>query len=156
VTSYDVSINPSVVDDESMQSVKNNRHSLVESTIAVSPSYMHVWGKTKGEHIGWRNYKEWKAKCKNTDIPDAPETSFRRRKKEEMTAFDCEPTKDTAESDPIRHRDQVLGLLEQMIHDREFTRNPIVQHESELQITHKGVTRPFRILSVLYQELKDS
>ena len=22
-------------------------------------SYMHVWGKTKGEHIGWRNYKEW-------------------------------------------------------------------------------------------------
>jgi hypothetical protein len=67
-------------------------------------SYMHVWGKTKGEHIGWRNYKEWKAKCKNTDIPDAPEDRFRRWKKKEMTAFDCEPTKDTAESAPIRHR----------------------------------------------------
>jgi len=21
-------------------------------------SYMYMWGKTKGEHIGWRNYKE--------------------------------------------------------------------------------------------------
>jgi hypothetical protein len=40
-------------------------------------SYMHVWGKTKGEHIGWRNYKEWQAKCKNADIPDSPEASFR-------------------------------------------------------------------------------
>jgi hypothetical protein len=69
-------------------------------------SYMHVWGKTKGEHIGWRNYKECQTKCKNVDIPD--------------TAFDCEPTKDTTESAPIRHRDQVLGLLEQVIRDREF------------------------------------
>jgi hypothetical protein len=63
---------------------------------------MRVWGKTKGEHIGWRNYKEWKAKCKNADIPDAPEASFRRWKKKEMAAFDCEPTKDTAESAPIQ------------------------------------------------------
>jgi hypothetical protein len=67
---------------------------------------MHVWGKTKGEHIGWRNYEEWQTKCKNADIPDAPETIFRRWKKKEMASFDCEPTKDTTESAPIRHRDQ--------------------------------------------------
>jgi hypothetical protein len=67
-------------------------------------SYIHVWGKTKGEQIGWRNYKEWKGKCKNVDIPDTPETRFRRWQKKEMTAFDCEPTKDTSESSPIRHR----------------------------------------------------
>ena len=36
-------------------------------------SYMHVWGKTKGEHIGWGNHKEWQAKCKAAEIPDAPE-----------------------------------------------------------------------------------
>ncbi len=116
---------------------------------------MHVWGKTKGEHIGWRNYKEWEAKCKDAEIPDAPEARFRRWKKKEMSAFDCEPTKDTVESAPIRHRDQVLGLLEQVIRDREFAQKTIVQHESELQSTHKGVTRPFRILPAWYQELKD-
>ena len=27
-------------------------------------SYIHFWGKTKGEHIGWRNYKEWKTRGK--------------------------------------------------------------------------------------------
>ncbi len=58
-------------------------------------SYIHVWGKTKGERIGWRNYKEWQAKCKNADIPDAPEASFRRWKKKEMADFDCEPTKES-------------------------------------------------------------
>jgi hypothetical protein len=93
---------------------------------------MHVWGKTKGEHIGCRKYKEWKAKCKNTDIPDDPETRFRRWQKKEMTDFDCEPTQDTSEFVPIRHRDQVLGLLEQVIHDREFVRKTIVQHEPDL------------------------
>ena len=72
-----------------------------------------------------------------------------------MAAFDCEPTKDTAESAPIRHRDKVLGLLEQVMRDREFTRKTIVQHEPELQSTHTGVTRPFRILPAWYQELKD-
>ncbi len=41
-------------------------------------------------------------KCKNVDIPDAPESSFRRWKKKEMVTFDCEPTKDTSESSPIR------------------------------------------------------
>jgi hypothetical protein len=46
-------------------------------------SYMHVWGKTKGEHIGWRNHKEWQAKCKDAEIPDAPEASFRRWKKKD-------------------------------------------------------------------------
>jgi hypothetical protein len=68
-------------------------------------SYMHIWGKTKGEHIGWRNHKQWQVKCKSADIPDAPETSFRRWKNKEIAAFDCEPTKDTPESAPIRHRD---------------------------------------------------
>ncbi len=95
-------------------------------------SYIHVWGKTKGEHIGWRNYKEWKSKCKKTDSPDAPETRFRRWEKKEMTVFDCEPTQDTSESAPIRHRDQVLGLLEQVIYEREFVRKNIVQHEPDL------------------------
>jgi hypothetical protein len=107
-------------------------------------SYMHFWGKTKGEHIGWRNYQEWKAKCKNADIPDAPEASFRRWKKKEMAVFDCEPTKDTAESAPIRHPDQVLGLLEQVIRNREFARKPIAQHEPELQSTH------IKVLHVLF------
>jgi hypothetical protein len=58
--------------------------------------------------------------------------SFRRWKNKEISAFDCEPTKDTPESAPIRHPDQVLGLLEQVIRDREFARKTIVQHESEL------------------------
>jgi hypothetical protein len=49
---------------------------------------MHIWGKTKGEHIGWRNYKDCQAKFKDADIPDAPETSFRRWKKKEEDAFD--------------------------------------------------------------------
>ncbi len=91
-------------------------------------SYMNVWGKTKGEHIGWRNYKEWKAQCKNADIPDAPETSFRRWQKKQQAAFDCEPTKDTPESPPIRHRDQVLGLLEQVVRDREFARKTVLSN----------------------------
>ena len=99
--------------------------------------------------------KHHNTQCKNADIPDAPETSFRRWQKKDQAAFDCEPTKDTAESHPIRHRDQVLGLLEQVVRDRDFTRKTIVLHEPELQSTHKGVTRPFRILSVWYQELKD-
>jgi hypothetical protein len=38
----------------------------------------------------------------------------------QISTFDCEPTKDTGESDHIRHRDQVLGLLEQVIRDREY------------------------------------
>ena len=42
-----------------------------------------------------------------------------------------------------------------MIHDREFARKTIVQNYPELQSTHKGDTRPFRILVVWYQELKD-
>jgi hypothetical protein len=25
-------------------------------------SYMHIWGKTKGEHMRWRNYKQWQVK----------------------------------------------------------------------------------------------
>ena len=54
-------------------------------------------------------------KCKDTDIPDDPETSFRRWKKKEETDVHREKTKDTPESVPIRHRDQVLGLLEQVI-----------------------------------------
>ncbi len=78
---------------------------------------------TGGEHIGWRNYKQWQVKCKSADIPDAPETSFRRWKNKEIAAFDCEPTKDTPESAPIRHRDQVLGLLDQVIRDRAFRAN---------------------------------
>jgi hypothetical protein len=45
---------------------------------------------------------------------------------------------------------QTRGLLEQVIRDREFARKTIVHHEP-----HTGVTRPFRILSVWYQELKD-
>jgi hypothetical protein len=45
---------------------------------------------------------------------------------------------------------QTRGLLEQVIHDREFTRKTIVHHE-----THTGVTRPFRIQPDWYQELKD-
>ena len=49
-------------------------------------------------------------------------------------------------SSPIRHRDQVLVLLEQVIRDREFARKTIVEHETELQSTHKAVARPFRIL----------
>jgi hypothetical protein len=72
-------------------------------------SYMHIWGKTKGEHIGWRNYKDWQAKCKSADIPDAPETSFRRWKNKEISAFDCEPTKDTPESAPIRVKYTISG-----------------------------------------------
>ena len=135
---------------------EHRRHGYKDPSIQVlRRSYMHVWGKTKGEHIGWRNHKEWQAKCKDAEIPDAPEASFRRWKKKEMAAFDCEPTKDTAESAPIRHRDQVLRLLEQVIRDREFAQKTIVQHEPELQSTHKGVTRPFRILPAWYQELKD-
>jgi hypothetical protein len=114
VSSYDVSSNPSVMEGESMQSVKKNRRTLVEQWSAgqgvvedtdgdgkqqtdedehrrydykdpsiqlLHRSYLHLWGKTKGEHIGWRNYKEWKAQCKHADIPDAPEASFRRWKK---------------------------------------------------------------------------
>ncbi len=38
----------------------------------------------------------------------------------------------------------MLRLLEQVIHDREFARKTIVQYQSELQSTHKGVTRPFK------------
>ncbi len=32
-------------------------------------SYMQLLGKANGEHIGWRNWKEWKTQCKNDDIP---------------------------------------------------------------------------------------
>ena len=39
-------------------------------------SYMHVWG-TQGQHIGWRNHKEWFQRCADADIPGAPETTFR-------------------------------------------------------------------------------
>ena len=74
-------------------------------------SHMHIWG-TKEENVGWRKYEDWQVKCKNVDIPDAPETRFRRWKKKEEADFDREKTKDTPESAPIRHRDQVLGLFE--------------------------------------------
>ncbi len=42
-----------------------------------------------------------------------------------------------------------------MIRDRKLARKTIVQHEPELQSTHKGAKRPFRILPAWYQELKD-
>ncbi len=60
------------------------------------------------------------SEVKDTDIPDASETRFRRWKKKEELVFDREKTKDTPESGPIRHRDQVLDLLEQITSDREF------------------------------------
>jgi len=50
--------------------------------------------KTKGEHIGWRNYQEWKAQCKHADIPDDPKTRFRLWKNKEKDVFveDSPPT----------------------------------------------------------------
>ena len=56
-------------------------------------SYMHVWGKTKGEHIGWRNYKEWTERCEDVDIPGPPETSIRRGRNTE-TVFNLDKTKE--------------------------------------------------------------
>ncbi len=121
---------------------ENRRYGYKDPVIQLlCHSYMHIWGKTKGEHIGWRNYKQWQVKCKSADIPDAPETSFRRWKNKEIAAFDCEPTKDTPESAPIRHRDQVLGLLDQMIRDRAFARTTLVLEEPVLQSKHKSVGR---------------
>ena len=42
-----------------------------------------------------------------------------------------------------------------MTRDREFARKTIVEHESELQSTHKADARTFRILPAWYQDLKD-
>ncbi len=91
-------------------------------------------------------------KCKNADIPDAPESSFRRWKKKEEADFDREKTKkDTPESVPIRHRDQVLGLLEQVIRDRSFARTTVVLQEPLLHSKHTSDGRPLRILPEWYQ-----
>ena len=70
-------------------------------------------------------------KCKSADIHDAPDSTFRRWQKKEKADFDREEIKDTPESAPIRQRDQVLDLLEQVIHDREFASKTIVQHDRE-------------------------
>jgi hypothetical protein len=51
--------------------------------------------------------------------------------------------------------DQVLGLLDQVIRDRAFTRTTLVLEEPVLQSKHKSAGRPFRILPEWYQELKD-
>ncbi len=111
--------------------------------------------RPKGNILFGETTRSGKRSAKSADIPDDPETSFRRWKNKEIAAFDCEPTKDTPESAPIRHRDQVLGLLEQVIRDRAFTRTTVVLEEPVLQIKHKSAGHPFRNLPEWYQELKD-
>jgi hypothetical protein len=61
VSSYDVSSNPSVVEGESMQSVKNNRRSLVE----------HWWHCSSGRAQEMRVANEWSAGISITREPYA-------------------------------------------------------------------------------------
>jgi hypothetical protein len=56
VSSYDVSSNPSVVEGENMQSVKNNRHALVEQW----------WHCNSGRDQEMRLSNEWSAALKPT------------------------------------------------------------------------------------------
>jgi hypothetical protein len=58
--------------------------------------------------------------------------------KQEESAFDREKTNDTPESAPIRNRDQVLSLLEQVIRDRAFARRTVVLEDPDVQ-THTKV-----------------
>ena len=74
---------------------------------------------------------------------------------EKLQGVSREKTKDTPESVPIRHRDQVLVLLEQVIRDRTFGRTTVVLEEPVFHSKHKSVGHPFRILPQWYQELKD-
>jgi hypothetical protein len=66
VTSYDVSSNPSVVEGESMQSVKNNRRTLVE----------HWWHCSSDRAQEMRVANEWSAGLKPTVFQKALEVNL--------------------------------------------------------------------------------
>jgi len=62
---------------ECTEEYEEKRYGYKDAAIHVlCRSYMHVWG-TQGQHIGWRNHKEWLQRCADADIPGAPETTFR-------------------------------------------------------------------------------
>jgi len=113
-------------------------------------SHMHVWG-TQGQHIGWRNHKEWLQRCADADIPGAPETTFRRWKQKEKSTF--EDDKDTPDFVPVRHKSHVAGLLAQVHLDREFAKSTVVEKAPSLQKTGGGA--PFQILPTWYDTLKE-
>ena len=113
-------------------------------------SYMHVWG-TQGQHIGWRNHKEWLQRCADADIPGAPETTFLLWKQKEKSVF--EDDKDTPDFVPVRHKSHVAGLLAQVHLDREFAKSTVIEKALSLQKTGGGV--PFQILPTWYDTLKE-